>query len=78
MAKKQESRTTTIKSFCPLRIGMKIDGNGWKIPHCFSTSTFEYENESGKAGYENEHELWNLENFKNELIREKLCRTTDP
>ena len=27
--------------------------NGRKTPQPFSTSTFEYENESGKAGYEN-------------------------
>jgi hypothetical protein len=40
-------------------IGMKTVGNGRKTPQPFSTSTFEYENESenGKAGHENEREL---------------------
>jgi hypothetical protein len=38
---------------------MKTVGNGRKTPQPFSTSTFEYENESenGKAGHENEREL---------------------
>ena len=53
------------------------DENGRKTTQPFSTSTFEYENEnkSGKARHENEHELRNIENFKNKLIRAELCRT---
>ena len=30
----------------------------------FSTSTFEYESESGKAGHENEHELTEYREFR--------------
>ena len=39
-------------------LGMKTVGNGRKTSQPFSTSTFEYENESesGKAGHKNEHE----------------------
>jgi hypothetical protein len=42
-----------------MQLGMKTVGNGRKTPQPFSTSTFEYENESenGKAGHENEREL---------------------
>jgi hypothetical protein len=36
---------------------MTRDENGRKTSQPFSISIFEYENESGKAGHENEHEL---------------------
>ena len=47
--------------------------NGPKTSQPFSTSTFEYENESGKAGHENEHKLGIFEHFEKELIRVELC-----
>ena len=42
------------------------DENGRKTSQTFSTSTFEYENEneSGKAGHENEHELTEYQKFR--------------
>ena len=45
---------------------MKKVGKGQKISQPFSTSTFEYENEneSGKAGHENEHELTEYQKFR--------------
>ena len=48
------------------RLGMKTVGNGRKTPQPFSTSTFEYENESesGKAGHENERELTEYREFR--------------
>jgi hypothetical protein len=36
---------------------MTRDENGRKTSQLFSISIFEDENESGKAGHENEHEL---------------------
>jgi hypothetical protein len=51
------------------------DENGRKTPQPFSTFIFEYENENGKAGHENECELTDIENLKNEPIQAKLCRT---
>ena len=45
---------------------MKTVGNDRKTSQPFSTSTFEYENESesGKAGLENEHELTEYRKFQ--------------
>ena len=45
---------------------MKTVKNGRKPSQPFSTSTFEYENEneSGKAGHENEHELTEYQKFR--------------
>ena len=42
------------------------DENGRKTSQPFSTSTFEYENEneSSKAGHENEHELTEYQKFR--------------
>jgi hypothetical protein len=42
------------------------DENGRKTSQPFSTSTFEYENESesGKTGHENEHELMEYREFQ--------------
>jgi len=53
------------------------DENGPKTSSLFSTSTFEYENESesGKAGHKMNTNLRNIENFENELIQAELCRT---
>ena len=38
--------------------------NGPKTSQSFSTSTFEYENESGKPGHENEYELTEYQKFR--------------
>ena len=43
---------------------MDEDGNGRKTFQPFSTSTFKYESESGKAGHENEHELTEYREFQ--------------
>ena len=43
---------------------MKKVGKGQKISQPFSTSTFEYENESGKPGHENEYELTEYQKFR--------------
>ena len=49
-----------------MQVGMKTVENDWKTSQPFSTSTFEYENEneSGKAGHENEHELTEYQKFR--------------
>ena len=66
------------------------DENGWKTSSLFSTSTFEYENESesGKAGHENEHELMEYREFRkqtnsivilsNIVHNKNLIQNTDP
>ena len=63
--------TCTIFSFGPSATyisaqEMEMDRNGRKTPQPFSTSTFEYENESksGKARYENEHKLTEYRKFR--------------
>ena len=45
---------------------VRRDENGRKTAQPFSTSTFEYENESesGKCGHENEHELTEHREFR--------------
>ena len=44
---------------------MKLsDENGRKTSQPFSISTFEYENESGKPGHENEYELTEYQKFR--------------
>jgi hypothetical protein len=56
---------------------MKTVRNGRKTPQPFSTSTFEYENESenGKAGHENEREF--TENRKRTNSSEIILNTVD-
>ena len=71
-----------------MRAEMKMVGNGQKISQLFSTSTFEYENEnqSGKAGHENEHELTEYQKFRKRtnssgimwLVYEKSIRNIGP
>jgi hypothetical protein len=42
---------------------MKTVENGQKTPKLFSNFAFEYENENGKAGHENERELMDYREF---------------
>ena len=57
---------------------MKTVGNGQKTPKLFSTFTFEYENESesGKVGYENEHELTEYREFRKQTNSNGIMSNT--
>jgi hypothetical protein len=55
---------------------MKTVENDRKTTQPFPTSTFEYENESGKAGYENEHELTEYREFRKRTNSSKIMSNT--
>ena len=61
-----------------MQVGMKTVENDWKTSQPFSTSTFEYENEnkSGKAGYENEHELTEYQKFRKQTNSSGIMSNT--
>jgi len=61
-----------------MELGMKTVGNGRKISRPFSISTFEYENEneSGKAGHENEHELTEYQKFRKRTNSNEIISNT--
>ena len=63
---------------CMCRLGMKTVGNGRKTSQPFSTSTFEYENEneSGKAGHKNEHELTEYQKFQKRTNSSEIMSNT--
>ena len=54
------------------------DENGRKTSQPFSTSTFEYENEneSDKAGHENEHELTEYQKFRKRTNSSEIMSNT--
>ena len=54
----------------------KTVGNGRKTSQPFSTSTFEYENESGKARHENEHELTEYQKFRKRTYSSGIMSNT--
>jgi hypothetical protein len=51
-------------------------GNGRKTPQSFSTFTFEYENENGKAGHENERELTQYREFRKRTNSSEIISKT--
>ena len=57
---------------------MKTDGIERRTPQPFSTFTFEYENEneSGKARYENEHELTEYQKFRKRTNSSEIMSNT--
>jgi len=54
------------------------DENGWKTSSLFSTSTFEYENESesGKSGHKNEQELTEYREFRKQTNSSGITSNT--
>jgi hypothetical protein len=52
------------------------DENGRKTPQLFSTFTFQYENENGKAGHENERELTEYREFQKRTNSSEIMSNT--
>jgi len=72
--KKQEPRTTTTKSFCPLRVGMKTE----MVEKSLNVFLLLHLNMKTKAvtGHKNEHELMEYREFRKRTNSSRIMSYT--